>query len=199
MKDTGSKVMTKSLYNNLRHIRLTPDQTKELKPLSATNRLGTKTAQSTISQPQNLIPEKNEIRINYETNCQRSAREVERTTREIESTPIKKSTKVVESNDSKLVELLPQSDTGVVSSPNEEERKEHRMAKSKVHLRPGRLERPDRITEVDQTSRKRTYKTQHSSDQGSYETETSNGNQVGPYPSPASRSSDKKLKLTSQL
>jgi hypothetical protein len=155
MKDTESGFMMKSLYNNLRPRRLTPVQTKdgkELKPLSATDRLGPKIAQPIISQPQGLIPKKTRIRINYESNYQRSAREMEpeRTAREIETKPMKKSARVVESETSKKsnnsepqsVELLSQSDTEILSTSEEEERKEHRSERSKIHLRPGRLKRP---------------------------------------------------------
>jgi len=158
MKDTGSQFMMKSLHNNLRSRKLTPPQTKdgkELKPISATDKLGPKTDQPIISQPQGSAPEKTQIWMNYESNYQRSAREVksesyERTTREIESGPVKKSVKVVKSkpskrskdSDSQSLELLSQSYTEISSSSDEEERKEHRIARSKVNLRPGRLKRP---------------------------------------------------------
>jgi hypothetical protein len=65
----------------------------------------------------------------------------ERTTRDIESGPVMKSAKVVES-DSQLVEFLCQSYTDISISSDEEERKEHKVERSKAHLRPGQLKTP---------------------------------------------------------
>ena len=146
--------MMKSLHNNLRSIKLTPDD-KELKPISITDRLSPKITQPITSHPQDSEPEKTQTWMNHESNYQRSARTVksesyERTTRDIESGPVKKSAKVVESkprkksrdSDSQSVKFLSQSYTEILISSNEEERKEHRVERSKAHLRPGRLKRP---------------------------------------------------------
>jgi len=145
-KDTGSQ----SLNNNGRSTRLTPDQNrddKESKP-------SPKTTQPIISQPQGSEPEKTQTWMNYESNHQRSAREVksesyERATKDIESGPVKKSAKVVESkprkesrnSDSQSVKFLLQSYTEISIASDEEERKEHGVERSKAHLRPGRLKR----------------------------------------------------------
>jgi hypothetical protein len=142
----------------LSSIKLTPAQSrddKELKPISLTDRLSPKITQPIISQPQDSEPEKTQTWTNYESNYQRSAREVksesyERTTRDIESGPVKKSAKVVESkprkksrdSDSQSVKFLFQSYTEISISSDEEERKEHRVERSKAHLRPGRLKTP---------------------------------------------------------
>jgi len=149
--------MMKSLHNNGRSTRLTPDQTKddkESKPISTTDRLSPKTTQPIISQPQGSEPEKTQTWMNYESNHQRSAREVksesyERTTKDIESGPVKKSAKVVESkprkesrnSDSQSVKFLLQSNTEISIASDEKERKEHGVERSKAHLRPGRLKR----------------------------------------------------------
>ena len=140
--------MMKSLHNNLRSIKLPPDD-KELKPISITDRLSPKITQPITSQPQDSEPEKNQTWMNYESNYQRSAREVksesyERTTRDIESGPVKKSAKVVESkprkksrdSDSQSVKFLSQSYAEILISSDEEEKKEHRVERSKAHLRP---------------------------------------------------------------
>ena len=131
----------KSPSNNLSSIKLTPAQArddKELKPITAADRLDPRTAQPIISQPQGSAPEKTQIWINHESNYQRDARE-------IESGPVKKSVKVDKSkpskrskdSDIKSLELLSQSYTEISSSSDEEERKEYRVARSKAHLRPG--------------------------------------------------------------
>jgi len=46
--------------------------------------------------------------------------------------------------DIKLLALLQQSYTEISSSSDEEERKEYKIAKNTVHLRPGRLKALDR-------------------------------------------------------
>jgi hypothetical protein len=81
--------------------------------------------------------------MNHESNNQRD-------NREIESGPVKKSAKVDKSKpskrsmntDIKSLALLQQSYTEILNSSDKEERKEYRIARSTVHLRPGRLKRP---------------------------------------------------------
>jgi len=134
------------LNNNLSFIKLTPTQTrddKKSKPIYSTDRLNPKITQSIISQPQDSEKEKIQTWTNHESNYQRTTREMksesyERTTRDIESGPVMKSAKVVES-DSQSVEFLCQSYTDISISSDEEERKEHKVERSKAHLRPGRL------------------------------------------------------------
>ena len=139
--------MMKSLHNNLSSTKLTPAQTKddkELKPISVTDGLSPKITQPMISQPQGSNPEKTRIWKNYESNYQRDARK-------IESGPVKISVKVIKSkpskrskdSDIKSLEPLSQSYTEISSSSDEEERKEYRIARSTVHLRPGRLKTPE--------------------------------------------------------
>jgi len=141
-----SKFKMKSLNNNWSFIKLTPTQTrdnKKSKPIYTTDRLNPKITQTIISQPQDSESEEFQTWTNFESNYQRDARE-------IESDLVKKSVKVDKSkpnkrskdSDIKSLELLSQSYTEISSSSDEEERKEYRIARSKVHLRPGRLKRP---------------------------------------------------------
>jgi hypothetical protein len=135
----------KSQNNNGSFINLTLTQdVKKSKPIFSTDRLNPKPI---ISQPQDSEPVKIQTWTNQESNYQRSAREMEsesyeRTTRDIEPGPVKKSAKVVES-DSQSVKFLCQSYTDISISSDEEERKEHRVERSKAHLRPGRLKTPE--------------------------------------------------------
>jgi len=135
----------KSTNNNWSSNKLTPTETRDdtkSKPIYQTDRLNPKITQPIISQPQGSDPEKTRAWMNHESNNQRDDREVE-------SGPVKKSAKVDKSKPSKRsmntiksLALLQQSYTEISRSSDEEETKEYRVARSKVHLRPGRLKRP---------------------------------------------------------
>jgi hypothetical protein len=135
----------KSTNNNWNSNKLTPTKTRDdikLKPIYSTDRLNPKITQPINSQPQGSEPEKTRLWMNHESYNQRD-------NREIKSGPVKKSAKVDKSKPSKRsmntiksLALLQQSYTEISRSSDEEETKEYRVARSKVHLRPGRLKRP---------------------------------------------------------
>ena len=136
----------KLLNNNWSSIKLTPTQTrddKKSKPIYSTDRLNPTITQPIISQPQVSEPEKFQTWTNFESNYQRDAREivlglVKKSVKVDKSKPSKRS----KDSDIKSLEPLSQSYTEISSSSDEEERKEYRVARSKTHLRPGRLKRP---------------------------------------------------------
>jgi len=120
-----------------------PNTNTKSKPIYTTDRRNPKINKTIISKPQD--PESKEFQTwtNFESNNKRD-------TREIKSNLVKESVKVEKSKpnkrsmnpDIKSLALLPQSYTEISSSSNEDERKEYRIERSTVHLRPGRLKRP---------------------------------------------------------
>ena len=112
------------------------------KPIYTTDRRNPKIKKTIISKSQD--PEEFQTWTNLESNNKRD-------TREIKSNLVKESVKVEKSKpnkrsmnpDIKSLALLPQSYTESSSSSNEDERKEYRMERSTVHLRPGRRKRPE--------------------------------------------------------